>query len=217
MSYAYYFDSSILYHMLSTPSYKDYIFSWSCKLCYILLYFGNNNLYSMHTKFWVSVLVVTAATPTYPRHWLAVRPSHGLMGRPSKQGLVRTCVSVTPRSIGVSAGPVAIGPQRIRSDPTAPPALFAAAGNCPYPCRCRDSCSYHWTTHAREGPSASARRWQQPARSRPGHRGSGAIGRPPVLSLGLVTNRCEYFLEKETEMQVGPSYSTPADTDSNAS
>lgn len=160
--------------MLSTPSYKDYIFfSWSCKLCYILLYFRNNNLYLMHTKFWVSVLPRRLPPPTYPAiqdtGWRFDPP----MGRPSKQGLVRTCVSVTPRSIGVSAGPVAIVPQRIRSDPTAPPALFAAAG--------------HWrTAHAHVAAATPVRtigpctRGKGPARAGGSkvpstHRGSGFV------------------------------------------
>jgi hypothetical protein len=80
-----------------------------------------------------------------------------------KQG---SCVSVAPRSIGVSAGPVAI--DRAAEDPIrrlSPAVRPGRRAQCPCPCRCRDSCSYYWTMHvpvATRSTLRARRRWTAP-------------------------------------------------------
>lgn len=160
---------------------------------------------------------VPAATPTYPRvqdtGWRFDPP----MGRPSKQGLV-LCVHVflSRRAQAVSR-PVRLLSGRRGSDPIRRLPLRSTLSP--------------GTAHTHVGAATPVRTIGPRTRGKGPARAGGSkvpCVHPPglrrhrtapgfVLSLGLVTNRCEYFLEKETEMQVGPSYSTPADTDSNAS
>jgi hypothetical protein len=122
------------------------------------------------------------------------------MGRPNKQGLVRSVhVFLSRRAQSVSR-PVRLLLCRRGSDPIRRLPLRSSlppgTGALPMPMSL-PRLLFVPLDHARAG---RAQRAQVAARSRPP---TGA----PVLSLGLVTNRCEYFLEKETEMQVGPSYS----------
>lgn len=153
----------------------------------------------MHTEFWVSVLPHRLPPPTYPRHWLAVRPSHPWAGQASKALCVHVFLSRRAQS---ASRPVRLLSGRRGSDPIRRLPLRSSlppgTGALPMPMSL-PRLLFVPLDHARAG---RAQRAQVAARSRPP---TGA----PVLSLGLVTNRCEYFLEKETEMQVGPSYSTP--------